>query len=175
MNSPVDMTRVGLRNSLARDALARAASFFGFWLILFGSNPADLLVGALAAIVATWTSLHLLPPRQWSLRPVALSRLLFRFFPQSIAAGIDVARLALDPRMPLRPGFVVYQSRLPAGPTRSAFCTMVSLLPGTLPSGSDDDSGLVIHCLDIGQSVVEQLAMEEALFVRAFGRERGGG
>ena len=170
MNSPVDTTRIGFRNSFAR-----AASFFGFWLILFGPNPVDLLVGALAAIVATWTSLHLLPPRQWSLRPVALSRLLFRFFPQSVAAGIDVAWRALDPRMPLRPGFIVYQSRLPAGPARSAFCTMMSLLPGTLPSGTDDDSGLVIHCLDIGQPVVEQLAAEEALFVRALGGERDGG
>ncbi len=100
---------------------------------------------------------------------------MFRFFPQSVAAGIDVARRALDPRMPLRPGFIVYHSRLPAGPAQSAFCTMMSLLPGTLPSGTDDDSGLVIHCLDIGQPVVEQLAAEEALFVRALGGERGGG
>jgi multicomponent Na+:H+ antiporter subunit E len=169
MNSPVDTVRIVLRNSLAR-----AASFFGFWLILFGFSPGDLLVGALAAIAATWTSLHLLPPGHWSLHPVALTRLLLRFPLQSVAAGIDIARRALDPRMPLRPGFVVYQSRLPSGPTRSAFCTMMSLLPGTLPSGSDDSDGLVIHCLDIGQPVVEQLAAEEALFVRASGGERNG-
>ena len=170
MNSPVDTARTALRNSFAR-----AASFFGFWLILFGFDPTALWVGALAAIATTWASLCLLPPAQWSPRPAALARLLFRFFPQSVTAGIDVARRALDPRMPLRPGFVVYHSRLPPGPMQSAFCTMVSLLPGTLPSGSDDSGGLVIHCLDTGQPVVEQLAAEEALFVRALGGERGGG
>lgn len=170
MNSPVDTVRIVLGNSLAR-----AASFFGFWLILFGFGAANLLVGALAAVASTWTSLHLLPPGQWSLRPVALIRLLLRFPLQSVAAGIDVARRALDPRMPLQPGFVIYRSRLPSGPAQSAFCTMISLLPGTLPSGSDDDSGLVIHCLDIGQPVAEQLAAEEALFVRALGGERAGG
>lgn len=99
---------------------------------------------------------------------------LVSLFPQSVAAGIDVAWRALDPRVPLRPGFIVYRSRLPSGPVRSAFCTMMSLLPGTLPSGSDDSGGLVIHCLDIEQPVVEQLAAEEALFVRALGGQRDG-
>jgi multicomponent Na+:H+ antiporter subunit E len=170
MNSLVDTARITLRNSFAR-----AASFFAIWLILFGFEPPALLVGALAAIATTWASLALLPPAQRSPRPVALGRMLLRFFPQSVTAGIDVARRALDPRMPLRPGFVVYHSRLPPGPMQSAFCSMVSLLPGTLPSGSDGSGGLVIHCLDIGQPVVEQLAAEEALFVRALGGERGGG
>jgi multicomponent Na+:H+ antiporter subunit E len=170
MNSLVDTARIALRN-----AFARAASFFGIWLILFGFDPTALVVGALAAVAGTWASLRLLPPGHWRLHPIALSRLLFRFFPQSVIAGIDVARRALDPRMPLRPGFVVYRSRLPSGPMQSAFCTMVSLLPGTLPSGSNDSGGLVIHCLDIGQPVVEQLAVEETLFVRALGGEHGGG
>jgi len=37
------------------------------------------------------------------------------FLRQSIVAGIDVAQRALDPRLPLRPGFVVYQGAPPAG------------------------------------------------------------
>jgi multicomponent Na+:H+ antiporter subunit E len=37
------------------------------------------------------------------------------------------------------------------------------LLPGTLPCGAAEDDGLAIHCLDVTQPVVEQLAVEEAL------------
>jgi multicomponent Na+:H+ antiporter subunit E len=105
---------------------------------------------------------------------VAFARLCLRFLPQSIRAGIDVAWRALDPRLPLRPGIVLYRSSLPPGPTRSAFCTVMSLLPGTLPCGPQDDGSLVIHCLDVTQPVAEQLAAEEVLLVEAVGGLRGG-
>jgi multicomponent Na+:H+ antiporter subunit E len=151
--------------------LARAAGFLGFWLILSEFSAVDLLVGALAALMAALVSLRLLPPRRWTLRPVVLAGLAGRFLRQSIWAGIDVAWRALDPRLPLRPGFVSYRPRLPAGPTRNAFLTMMSLLPGTLPCGPDEEGGLAVHCLDVSQPVVEQLAVEETTFSRAVGHD----
>ena len=123
--------------------------------------------------MATWASLRLLPAGPWSFHPVALTQLVLRFLRQSIVAGVEVAWRALDPRLPLRPGFVVYRTQLPPGSMRNAFCTMTSLLPGTLPSGIDENDGLVIHCLDITQPVAEQLATEEALLVQALGRVHG--
>lgn len=152
-----------------RSFSARTLFFFAFWVILSGFKTADLVVGALAAVIATLASERLLPPGRWSFRPVALATLAMRFFYQSISAGIEVARRALDPRLPLRPGFVVYRSQLPPGPSRNAFCTMISLLPGTLPCGPDANDSLVIHCLDVNEPVLEQMAAEEARFVRALG------
>jgi multicomponent Na+:H+ antiporter subunit E len=49
---------------------------------------------------------------------------------------------------------------------------MTSLLPGTLPCGSDRDAGLVIHCLDVSQPVARGLQAEEALLIRALGGAR---
>jgi multicomponent Na+:H+ antiporter subunit E len=163
----IDTTRNGLRSFAAR-----AVGFFALWLIFCGVEPSDLLVGVLASIAATWASLRLLPPEQGRLHPVALVRLLLRFLRQSIAAGIQTARCALDPRMPLRPGFVIYQSRLPAGPARNTFCTLTSLLPGTLPCGTDGSGGLVIHCLNVDQQVVKLLSSEESLLQEVLGRAR---
>ena len=94
---------------------------------------------------------------------------MLHFLRQSIAAGIDVAWRALDPRLRLRPGFVVYQAQLPPGTTREAFCAIMSLMPGTLPCGSAEGNGLTIHCLDVTQPVAEQLAAEEALCMQALG------
>jgi multicomponent Na+:H+ antiporter subunit E len=168
VDSSVDKAHHSLLGSLAR-----AAGFFAFWVIVSGLKPLDLFAGVFAAIAATWASLVLLPPGRWSFRPLAIAGFALRFLRQSIVAGIDVAWRALDPRMPLRPGFVVYPSRLPPGSTRNAFCTVTSLLPGTLPSGTDESGGLVIHCLDVTQPVVEQLKEEEALFVRMLGGGRG--
>jgi multicomponent Na+:H+ antiporter subunit E len=152
-----------------RVLLVRAGSTFVFWLSLAGANPRDVAAGALAAIVATWASLHLWPPGQWRLHPVALVFLVLRFLYQSVRAGVDVGLRALDPRLPLRPGFKVFHTRLPIGSKRDAFCTMTSLLPGTLPVDSNADGDIVFHCLDVTQPVLTQLARDEAFFVRAFG------
>jgi len=123
----------------------------------------------LAAVIVAWVSLRLLPPATIRLRPAGLAKLLLRFLYQSIVAGVDVAWRALDPRLPLRPGYVVYRPRLPPGTMRNTFCTMTSLLPGTLPCGLDDGGGLIVHCLDETQPVTEQLAAEEALLTSALG------
>jgi multicomponent Na+:H+ antiporter subunit E len=136
-------------------ALARWAGFLCLWLVIFRIDPAGVLVGAVTAAAATWISLRLLPPGAARLRPLAFARLALRFFGQSMVAGADVAWRALDPRLPLRPGFVLCPTRLAPG-------------PGTLPAGSEP-SALLMHCLDVGQDVPAQMAEEEAVFVAALG------
>ena len=157
-------------NTLA-STIFRAAGFFCFWLALTDAATADLAAGAVATVAATWASMRLMPAASWSLRPIRLARFVMRFLRQSISAGTDVALRALDPGLPLRPGFVVYQTQLPPGTDRDAFCSMMSLLPGTLPCGPTTDNGLAIHCLDVEQPVAEQLAAEEALCRWTFGEE----
>ncbi len=151
---------------LLRSAAVRGTGFLVLWAMLSGGDAAGLAAGVVAAAAATWASLRLLPPAGGRLRPVPLARLVWRFLSQSVIAGADVARRALDPRLPLRPGFVVYPVGLPEGPARHAFAGLMSLLPGTVPTGTDASGGLLIHCLDVGQPVAAQLAAEEALFVR---------
>lgn len=156
-------------------AIFRAAILFGFWLVLTGADLGDGVAGLLAAVAATWASLRLMPPQPWTLHPIKLARFVLHFLRQSIAAGIDVAWRALDPRLPLRPGFVVYQAHLPPGTTRDAFCAIMSLLPGTLPCGTAEGNGLTIHCLDVTPPVAEQLAAEEALYMQTIeGAQRNG-
>jgi multicomponent Na+:H+ antiporter subunit E len=149
-------------------ALFRWMLFFGLWLILYGVKSPDFLVGVLTAIAGTLASLLLLPPARLRLKAVALSKLFLRFAIQSIIAGIDVARRALDPRMPLHPGFIIYPVRFPPGPTRNTFATLTSLLPGTVPAG-DESGQIVYHCLDVNQPIVSQLTAEETALRQALG------
>ena len=150
-----------------RSAVLRAAAFFGFWLVLMQTvKAADLAFGACAAIGATWVSLHLSPPAAGGLRFGRLLALLPHFLWQSVRSGIDVARFALDPRLPLRPGFVNCPLGFAPGLARNTFATITSLLPGTVPC--DEVEGvLVYHCLDTTQLVVEQLLEEERRFASA--------
>ena len=164
----------------ARAALARGAGLLAFWLLLarpWGGNAgdaawADLVVAVLATVAATWASLRLLPLAPGRIRFGALVRLAGRFLWQSLVGGVDVARRAFHPRLPLDPGYLAYPVRIPDGPRRDAFGALTSLMPGTLPVGTDADGALVYHCLDLRQPVSAGLARDEALMADVRGGER---
>ena len=144
-----------------RSALIRCVAFFALWMALMQSlKPADLAIGVLASVCATWVSLRLLTPAAGRMRLGNLLVLVPHFLWQSVRAGIDVAVLALAPRVRLHPGFVHFPPSMPAGLARNTFTTITSLLPGTVPCG-DDDGVLIYHCLDTTQPVVDQLRDEE--------------
>jgi multicomponent Na+:H+ antiporter subunit E len=161
--------------ALSRSAVRRAVGFLGVWMVLSGYALVDLVPGVIAALAATWVSLRLRPPGPYRVQPLALTKVALRFLRQSVFAGADVARRALDPKMPLDPGFIRYSTGLPPGTARNAFTALMSLLPGSVPVGSDRSGALVIHCLDIRQPVTAQLAAEEALLVRVMGGAPGNG
>ncbi|HEX5079282.1 MAG TPA: Na+/H+ antiporter subunit E [Geminicoccaceae bacterium] len=152
-------------------AITRWLAFFCLWMALEGVGIVDLVVGAATAAAAAWLSLRLLPPASGRPRPLAMARLGAHFLRQSVLAGADVARRALDPALPLRPGFVRCPLRLPPGTARSAFCAYSSLLPGTLVAGSEART-LSLHCLDVGQDMAAQTRTEEAAFLAAAGGAR---
>lgn len=142
-------------------ALRRGAGFFLLWLVLLQSVKAgDLAVGLVATVCATWASLRLLPPGVGEVHMLRLAMFLPHFLWQSLLAGVDVARRAFAPTPRLRAGFVEYPTQLPRGHVRNNFTSIVSLMPGTLPSGDGPDT-IEFHCLDVEQPVVESLADEE--------------
>jgi len=154
--------------------VSRSLGFFALWIVLMPSaQPADLVCGVVATLVATWTSLRLQPPAEGHLRFVALLMLVPHFLWQSVLAGFDVARRALLPRMPMDPGLVECPLAFPPGLTLNTFATITSLLPGSVPCGHKPGV-LVYHCLDRGLPNVEQLQKEARLFAKALvaGRER---
>lgn len=156
-------------------AAARAALFFGVWIVVDQSaKPGNLLVGMLASAAAAWVSLRLLPPARGRVRLGRLLMLLPRFLWQSLVAGFDVARRAFALRLDLQPGFVDYRTQLPQGSARSAFELIASLMPGSVPS-DEGPRHIEFHCLDTRQPVTEQLAAEERAYAPALqGEPRNG-
>jgi multicomponent Na+:H+ antiporter subunit E len=147
----------------------RFAMFLAAWLFLAGWSWADAAAGLAAAACATAVSLHVAPGR---FRPSPTGLLAFagRFLSQSLSAGIDVARRAFAPDVPLRTGFVEHHTAIPDGAAREALAAVMSLQPGTLPVRKAGDV-MTIHCLDTSRPVADQLATDEASFRGVF---RGG-
>ena len=159
----------GSRRSIA---LRRGAAFFLLWMLLMQSvQPADLAVGLLACLGATGVSLRLLPPASGGLHLGRLLLLLPHFLGESMLAGVDVARRAFHPRMPLSPGFVTCPSSFPPGFARNTFATITSLLPGSVAAG-EAGGALVYHCIDAASPVAKHLRKEERLLARALVAER---
>jgi multicomponent Na+:H+ antiporter subunit E len=142
------------------------------WLILTGADPAGLAFGAVVAGLAILAS-HRLGSRFRTISPLALLPLLPRFLWRSLLGGIDVAWRALDPTLPLRPGWARVKTRLPAGTLRVTIGGEFSLMPGTLVAGSRRDE-LIVHLLDTSSPVEADMAAEEARLLRA-SRSRTGG
>jgi len=145
----------------------RALLLLVLWIALIGTAPGDLAMGVLTAAAAAWLSVRLLPPGMLGLRIGPLLAMVPHFLWQSVVAGVDVARRAFDPRLPVRPGMLTYRTQLPPGARRNAFTAYTSLLPGTVPCGTDEN-GVVYHCLDVTQPVLEDLAREEQRLARVF-------
>jgi multicomponent Na+:H+ antiporter subunit E len=125
---------------------------FVFWLVISASlAPADLLLGAvLSAALGAWSAGFLwagaaprLSRRQW----LALIRYLAGYSVQVLRAALHVARLVLDPSLPIHPRMIVCRTGLRSELARVAFAHSVTLTPGTLTVDMDGGNFLV-HCLD---------------------------
>jgi multicomponent Na+:H+ antiporter subunit E len=161
--------------SLRATALWRGLAFFLLWMLMMQSlKPSDLAMGVLAGVSATWVSMRLLPPSSGCVHFGRLLALLPHFVWESVLAGVDVARRALHPGLPLRPGFVTCPLNFPPGFARNTFATITSLLPGSVAAG-EVEGEIVYHCLDTNSPVTEQILKEERLLARALvaGRHHG--
>lgn len=134
-------------------ALWRAVFFFILWLILTGGNEETLIIGALLSALL---AIAFFKTPASSLRLGALFYFVFWFFAQSFLSGLDVARRALLPALPLDPGTVLYECD-PLSPVATRlFAALVSLMPGTL-SMHLEGTRLQIHLLDRQSNALEDL------------------
>ncbi|HET6521319.1 MAG TPA: Na+/H+ antiporter subunit E [Geminicoccaceae bacterium] len=148
----------------------RFGAFALLWIVLTGNGPGAWPFGAVAAAAAAAASWALMPPRGPRWRCGALLRFVPLFLWRSLRGGLDVAGRALHPGLPIAPALAVHRLRLPAGPPRVMLTDVVSLLPGTLAAGSDDDR-VRIHWLDRGPRSDEMIDAEERRVAAVFGLE----
>jgi multicomponent Na+:H+ antiporter subunit E len=124
------------------------------------------LVGAPVVVFAALASGALLPGVSWSLPGIV--RFVPFFLWHSLHGGVDVARRALHPRLPIAPGLLDHRWRLPPGLPRVFMANTVSMLPGTL-SAELDEEFLRVHVLDQTGTFASELALIEARVARLFG------
>lgn len=108
----------------------------------------------------------------WVLRGGALLRFVAFFLFHSLLGGVDVARRALSPSMPLTIHEADFPTRLQGDGARTLFVAVISLLPGTLACGI---RGRRVAVHSLGGDPAEQLRRLEGRVAALFGQSLPGG
>lgn len=149
-----------------RRAALTALPFAGLWW-LFAGTAKSWIVGMpcilLAALLAGCAN-EPSPP----IRPTRLPGFCLWFVIQSVRGGIDVARRALLPSLPIAPGLFAYRTRLPDG-ARTWLANTITLLPGTLTARLESDR-IEIHAIERSAVVEAEIERAEQRIARLVSR-----
>ncbi len=124
---------------------------FAFWVSLTATLALyDLVLGAVcSAFVAVITVSLLGTALNPRITPTVLIRLpwfMLRLIFEIIKANYDVAKIILNPRLPIDPMIVEYRTYLPDDLSRTVFSDSITLTPGTVTVELEEDL-LKVHCL----------------------------
>jgi len=125
------------------------ATMFIFWLLLNGTLAVDVvIVGLLVAGAITWAfrdSLSFLSGYRLSVDSAwATVGYIGFFIAELVRANLAMARLVLDPALPVKPAIVKVRTRLRDPVARLLLANSITLTPGTLSVEVKDD-WLYIH------------------------------
>ena len=129
--------------------------FLLYLLISTNFEWRNMIVGALLAIGVTW--LLQLQPQQmsWQRVPVALWAGL-RYFTllmvELFTSGIQVARIVLDPKLPIQPGVIAIPSGTQSDQATALSAHSITLTPGEMVIKIDENNVMYTHCLDVSKA-----------------------
>jgi multicomponent Na+:H+ antiporter subunit E len=156
---------------IAMSAAAALPLAVAWWALVEG-RPASWGVGGPVVALAAALAAALRGPARHRVRWGPALRFGGWFLAQSIQGGLDVARRALSPSLPLDAGLVELRTTLPEGAPRVLLADATSLLPGTSTVDLDGDR-VLLHGLDVGPGLERDFRALEARVAELFGLERG--
>lgn len=133
-----------------------------WWILAGAAEPASWVVGlpAVAGASAVRHRLHPHPLRR--LCPGGVLHFAGVFLKLSVQSGFEVARLAVHPDLPVRPGYLTYDMRVTSPVDRMILAATVNLLPGTVTVDMAG-SRLTVHALDVRAPVAQDIRAVENL------------
>jgi len=141
--------------------LTRLILFSTLWLLLAGAQWKSPAVAMLAIIAGVFASLILWPDGWPRIRWKSVPALTIYFFGRSLSGGLDVARRAFSPSLPVAPSFITYETRLDTNAGRVMFTWMIGMMPGSSSVNLDSHNRITVHVIDPALSGREDLAILE--------------
>ena len=151
-----------------RAVLQRGLLFALLWWVLAEGRGDQWGVGLAGVALAVTASLLLWPPGQNRFSPAGLPAFAVFFLIQSVKGGVQVARIALHPRLTLAPALLQLPLTLPPGLARVVLVNTLNLLPGTVCLRIEQDT-LHLHTLNEHWPVTQEVRAVESHIARLLG------
>lgn len=156
------------RFAMMRAVLQRGLLFALLWWVSVEGRQDAWAMGLFAAVAASAASLALLPPGKYRISPGGALGFLGFFVWQSARGGMQVAAMALRPRLDLRPAVLDLSLALPPGLPRVLMAAVLGLMPGTVGVSLTGER-LRVHVLDERLPAAAGMRRLEAHIARMFG------
>jgi len=124
------------------------------WLIWSGHFDAwHLSLGVISCALVTYISHDLLFRREkFQKKDITETTRFIKYIPwliyQIILANFHVAKIALNPRMPIQPSLITFPTKLKKGISLLTFGNSITLTPGTITADIKPGGYYVVHALD---------------------------
>lgn len=148
--------------------LRRSAGFIFLWWVLTEGSTEGWGLGVVAVVAGVAASLRLMPPRAGAVSVSGFFAFVIFFLWQSVRGGLQVAAMALRPRLDLTPCVLDWPVALPPGPPRLLLTAALGLMPGTVGVRLEGEH-LHLHVLDQRLPVAAEVKALEAVIARVFG------
>lgn len=127
-----------------------AATMFGFWLILSGHYTLWLTASGAVIAVAVAALAKYMQYADDEAHPVGLIFRGFLYWPwlvlEMIKSSFDVARIIVDPKLPISPTVVKVKSSQKTAVGITTFANSITLTPGTISMKvSRSDGEIIVH------------------------------
>lgn len=126
----------------------------GFWLLLSKFfDPVHVSLGIICSALVAFYSHDLLIEHSENILSragtiIRFIRYVFWIIRQIILANIDVARIVLNPKLPISPQIIKFDSKLRSSPALTTLANSITLTPGTLTVDIIDGE-YYVHCLAV--------------------------
>ncbi len=132
---------------------------YAVWIALSGVNTQEMLVGGVVSLVIAYLIRNTSAYEFGVGIVIAAVKFIFLYLPlfvvKLIQANISLAKIVLDPKLPIRPGFVKIRTGLGKDVSKLILANSITLTPGTLTVDVDEDE-LLIHWVDVKGETAEE-------------------
>jgi multicomponent Na+:H+ antiporter subunit E len=136
---------------------------WGVWLLLSGFFLEEVILGGvITIIISILISRYMAFEMSW-LFPIQLFKFLFIYIPlfiyKLIVANVQLAMIVLNPKLPIKPGFVRVRTAIDSDLGKLILANSITLTPGTLSMDIVKDE-ILIHWVKVEEGKASKVSLD---------------
>ncbi|MDA3846037.1 MAG: Na+/H+ antiporter subunit E [Vallitaleaceae bacterium] len=136
---------------------------WGVWLLISGFAINEVILGGVVAIILAIILNQYFGFEMSVLFPVQAIKFIFIYVPlfiyKLVVANIQVAVIVLNPKLPIKPGFVRVRTAIESDLGKLTLANSITLTPGTLSIDIRDDE-ILVHWIKVEEEKTGKISLD---------------